>query len=155
MNKEQQLKLQAFCDDELSESEAREVTNWIATDPEAAALHTELKNTRQALSNYETEIKLPESREFYWSKIEREIRKQEEREELRPVEAPFARFWRFLVPVGSVAALLLIGLVAVKNFNSPGIVSRAGLETALADSGAMTYRDEQEGMTVVWLSYEN
>src|SRR6267378_6728212 len=77
MDYDAQLKLQAYLDGELPEAEAREVANWLARDREAAALHTELRNTRQALVGFEVGVELPESREFFWSKIRREIHRLE------------------------------------------------------------------------------
>lgn len=153
MNQEQQLKLQAFFDGELSEAEARKVANWIACDPEVAALQTELKNTRQALTGFEAGIKLPEAREFYWSKIQREITRLEGQEAVRPALSPFARFLKFALPVGAFAALIIAGLIAVRNFGSSASAATPTLETTMADPGAFTYRDEREGVTLVWLSY--
>ena len=153
MNQEQQLKLQAFFDGELSEAEACEVANWIGRDSEASALRTELKNTRQALNGLEEGIKLPETREFYWSKIQREINRLAGQEAVRPALSPFARLLRFAIPVGSFAALVIAGLIAVKNFGSSASAATPALETAMADPGAFTYRDEREGVTLVWLSY--
>ena len=49
MDYDKQLKLQAFLDEELSESEAREVASWLAQDQEATLLLAEMRNTRQAL----------------------------------------------------------------------------------------------------------
>lgn len=151
MNTDQQLKLQAFLDGELPEVEAREVANWIASAPDAAALHAELKNTRQAVDGFEADIKLPESREFYWSKIEREIQKLEKREPARPATTPLAWLWRLLIPASAFAVVAMTAMIAVKNIG--GHTPSTQLQTALADSGAFTYRDQQEGMTVVWLSY--
>jgi len=74
MNEEFQLKLQAYLDGELSKKETREVETWLASDKEAQLLLAELKTTNRALSIFEQELKLPESREFFWSKIQREIR---------------------------------------------------------------------------------
>lgn len=157
MNEDRQLKLQAFFDGELPEAEAREITNWIASDPEAAALHKELKNTRQALSGFEAGIKVPESREFYWSKIRREIEKQERTE--TPVEEKAQSGWllRFLFPAGAFAVVAITAMLAAKNFGlfSPGAPAVSPtMETVLEDSGAFTYRDNEEGITLVWLSYE-
>ena len=78
---ETQLKLQAFLDGELPEDEARTIAARVAQDPEATDLLAELRNTRQALSLFEEGPKLPESREFYWSKIQRAI------EQLEPAPA--------------------------------------------------------------------
>ena len=151
MTEEQQLKLQAFLDGELSEDDTREVAAWLAGDADATALLGELRNTRQALANFEPALKLPESREFYWSKIQREIQR------LEPAEAParpvsvFALLGRILVPVGAVTALVILGLFAFQH-NSPGTRS-VGMKAMLADAGAFTYRDQAQGMTVIWLSY--
>jgi anti-sigma factor RsiW len=151
MDFDEQLKLQAFFDGELPEKEAREMAALLARDADAAALHGELRNTRQALKNFEPELKLPESREFYWSKIEREI------ERLQLVEAPveavslFKRLRRIFIPVGAMAALVLAGVLAVHQFS--GGAHPIAVNAILADAGAFTYRDQAEGMTVVWLSY--
>src|SRR5688572_6098577 len=97
MTEDQQLKLQAFLDGELSEKEAREMASWLARDAEATALAGELRNTRKALKDSEPNIRVPESREFYWSKIQREIERE-------PAPAPersasvFGILRRLLVP---------------------------------------------------------
>jgi anti-sigma factor RsiW len=147
MDFDAQLKLQAYLDGELPEVEAREVANWLARDPDAVALHTELRNTRSALVGFETGVQLPESREFFWSKIEREIQRLEPPETaLRPVPW-LARLRRLLVPVSGLALLLVAGLLTL----NPATRPTAEMETA--DSGAFTYHDDAAGATLVWLSY--
>jgi len=151
MDIESQLKLQSFLDGELPESEAREVANWLARDSEAAALVAELRNTRQALSGFDEGIRVPESREFFWSKIEKDIRRQD----LKPVGARSSTSWleslrRLLVPAGAVAALALVALLAV---TQTSVSSGSHLEAASADPGAFTYRDFRNRTTLVWLSY--
>ncbi len=148
MNEEQQLKLQAFLDGELPEDEARATAAWVARDPDATALMAELRNTRKALSDFEPAVKLPETREFYWSKIEREIQRLEPVPRVRETVS-LAGWWRrLLVPAGAIAALVIAGLIAIHQFE-PGVSTDA----SLTDAGAFTYRDQAEGMTVVWLSY--
>jgi anti-sigma factor RsiW len=150
MEYQEQLKLQAYLDGELSESEARKVTEWLGRDREAAALLNELRQTHDALAGFEEGMRLPESREFYWSRIQREILRQE-----APAPAQAAVPWliglrRMLVPLSGVALVVLAGLLASNVFQStPFTVA----ETALADSGAFTYHDYTSGTTVVWLSY--
>jgi len=153
MNWEAQLKLQALLDRELPEAEAGEVAKWLEQDREAAALLTELRQTRAALTGFEEGIQLPESREFFWSKIEREIQRLEKPAAER-VPAPFfARWQRFLAPAGAVALLAIVGLVALRQNGLPVLSGGAEMETALADTGAFTYRDYSAGTTLVWLSY--
>lgn len=153
MKQELQLKLQAYLDGELPDGEAREVADLLARDAEASGLVAELKNTRGALAVFESETKLPESREFYWSKIQREIeRRLPGVEPERKFESSFAFFRRMLVPACAAAVLVIVGLVATreKDFIDP-----RGLEvkTEFADGGALTYRDHAQGLTLVWLPY--
>jgi anti-sigma factor RsiW len=151
MNQDFQLKLQAYLDGELSERETREVEAALSSDAEAQALLTELRNTSGALAEFEAELKLPETRDFFWSKIEREIQRQDK--VAASLGAPISWWRRFLIPAGAFAALVLVGLIGFKSFGPVSGVPAAAVETFLTDAGAMTYRDEAEGMTVVWLSY--
>lgn len=153
MNEELSLKLQAYADGELSGWEAREVADLLAKDADARALLAELKNTSSALAGFEAEIKLPESREFYWSKIEREIRRLETSPPPRPETSPFVAWRRFLVPAGALAALVIAGFLAFPQFHRPRVTATAEAEFALADSQAFTYHDYANGTTLVWLSY--
>jgi anti-sigma factor RsiW len=151
INYEEQLKIQAYLDGELSSPESKEIEALLARDPEAHALLAELKNTSQTFKSVEAEMKLPESREFYWSKIERQIQSQS-------VPTPAARpvswlsAWRrFLAPAGALAAVLVVALFTLSQTQTES--TRPDLETALADPGAFTYRDYDAGATLVWLSY--
>ena len=153
MTEEQQLKLQAFLDGELPEEDANEVAAWLARDAEATDLLAELRNTRKALADYEPALKLPESREFYWSKIQREIQR------LEPIQAPAksasvsALLRRLLVPLGAAAVLVIAGILAFQQFSNQGEIPRPQVNAILADVGAIHYRDQAQGMTVIWLSY--
>jgi anti-sigma factor RsiW len=148
-----QLKLQAFLDGELPAAEASQVTNWVAGDREAAALLEELRNTREALAGFEAGMQLPESREFFWSKVRREIQRLE-RPALESTPAPvFAVLRRFLVPAFALALVVVVGGVLVRQAGPIGGMASPEIETALADAGAFTYRDYAAGTTLVWLSY--
>ena len=153
MDYDTQLKLQALLDGELPEAEARAVAQGPARDPEAAALLGELRNTREAMRESEASRPLPESREFFWSKVQREIQRSEA-PAAKPALAPLsALLRRFLVPAFAIALLLIAGVVLTRPI-MPGDRTPAGaIETALADSGAFTYRDYSAGTTLVWLSY--
>ncbi len=143
-----QLKLQAYLDGELPEEEGKAVAARVAQDREAAALLEELRNTHQAMAGFETEVRLPESREFFWSKIQREIERQE-----APAADPVSIHWlermrRYLMPAAAVALLGIAALTILPRGSGP-----FGVETALEDSGAFTYHDYSAGATLVWLSY--
>ena len=153
MDYDSQLKLQALLDGELPEAEASEVAKWLARDPEAAALRAELRNTREALAGFEAGIQLPESREFFWSKVQREIQRLET-PATKPAAVPLsALLRRFLVPASAIALLFIAGVVLTRPTGPAGRTPAAEIETALADSGAFTYRDYSAGTTLVWLSY--
>jgi len=132
------------------------VSALLARDAEARGLVAELKNTRSALAVFETEIKLPESRDFYWSKIEREIQRLEKPETSASPVSLLAAWRRFLIPAGAIAALvigvLIVGRQAGPDFPK-GDFRGPETETTFADSGGFTYRDYASGMTLVWLSY--
>jgi anti-sigma factor RsiW len=148
-----QLKLQAFLDGELPETEAAKVSALLKQDRQTAGLLEELRNTRQALTGFELETRLPESREFFWSKVQREIQRQDAAA-VRPAPTPlFTLLRRFLVPASALALVVIAGLLFVRPPGLTGRTSGPEIETALADAGAFTYRDYDAGTTLVWLSY--
>ncbi len=153
MDNDAQLKLQALLDGELPEAEQKQVTAWVAQDGEAAALLAELRNTHDILAGLEAEVRLPESREFFWSKVQREIQRLEAPAP-KPLPMPFFTLLRrFLVPASGLAVVVTAGLLLTRPATPPGGAGPAAAETALADSGAFTYRDYAAGTTLVWLSY--
>jgi anti-sigma factor RsiW len=77
MNRDLALKYQAFVDGELSDREARQLELTLQQDPEAKAVVAELRATKALLRENEPEMAVPESREFYWGKIQREIQRLE------------------------------------------------------------------------------
>jgi anti-sigma factor RsiW len=157
MNEEQQLKLQAFLDGELPENEAREMLAWTQRDSAAAGLLAELKNTRQAMVKSELHSSLPESREFFWSKIEREIQRLESHATPTPKVSIFVTLRRWLLPAVAVSALVIAGMFARLDSPKTVVVTVADadepyVETTLANSDVTTYRDASEGTTLVWFS---
>ena len=153
MKHEQELKLQALLDGELTGRESEEISALLEQDAEAAALFGELRNTRSALLGNELEIKLPESREFYWSKIEREIMRLEQ-----PAAAPNPSWWtsfrrRYVAAVSGVgvaAALMLAAIVQFRGLSSDTF----SVENLLDETTSLTYRSEANKMSVVWI-YDN
>ena len=150
MTEEQQLKLQSFLDGELAEAEASATASWIARDAEATALMNELRNTRKALKASEANVRLPESREFFWSKIEREIQRLEPAPVTKPTFSLFEYLRRLLMPMSAVAVLFIAGFIT---YNQLGLGHANESELAMADSNAFTYRDYSAGMTLVWLPF--
>jgi len=152
MNEELQLKVQAYLDGELPAGEGREMADSIARNADARALLAELKNTRGALKAFEAEIKLPESRDFYWSKIEREIGRLEKPHSIEEPAWFAVGLRRIFAPAGALAALLIAAILIFRQ--TPGFAAgEPESETAFANADAFTYRDYSAGMTLVWLSY--
>ena len=150
MKTEQMLRLQAYLDNEVSSGEAREIASWIARDGEAKALYEELAATKTLLApDNELAATVPDSREFYWSKIAREIERVE-REPAR--EAKHAPWWiRILAPVAGAAALAIFVFTSISFNGTPGGPSHvAQVERSETDSSITFYSPEQK-MTVVWI----
>jgi len=95
---------------------------------------------------------LPESREFYWSKLQRALEGTgtgATATDGGPV--PSLRWLRWLLPAGLAAALALVLYTA-----KPPPPQNAGLTSTEIDSpqedwGTITFRSDREQMTVVWI----
>ena len=114
MNQEIELKIQSWIDGELSASEAKQVVAMVAADTGLSGLATELRLMKTVLSGNEPELKVPDTREFYWSQIARGI-EREERLGVKPVSVstPFiVQLRKFFMP--------LAGMTAVANLVAPG-----------------------------------
>lgn len=152
MKEDLQLKLQAYLDGELPSGEAQAMTDWLAQDTVARNLLVELTNTRAALLSHESEIKVPDSREFYWSKIHRQIEREEQLVPAIKSVSIMERIRRLLVPAGAVTAAML-GVMLVQQQLGHGGNAALEADGVHEDSEAFTYRDYGSGTTLVWLSY--
>lgn len=143
------LKVQAYVDSELTQAEARDMAALVARDPEAGALCAELKEIHALVAANELEVKLPESREFFWSKIEREIVRNS------TVVAPRARsrWWvRVLAPAAGFAMLAMLAFLALKPGATPGPLSVLHeIEAPLEEASTISFYSPSAGMTVVWV----
>ena len=148
-NHDSELKLQAYVDGELSAQEAAAVHQRLAQDTAGQSLVAELRNTKAALAGSEGELKLPESREFFWSKVRREIERQEKAMVPERQMSWFAWVQHHLVSVGGAA--LLTCVLGVMLLHGVATGPLAEMEMASDDMGAYTFRDQQAKMTVVWL----
>jgi anti-sigma factor RsiW len=152
MNHEYELKLQAFLDGELDARQARDLEAGLTAQPDAAALLAELKMTAGALRGNEPEHKLPETREFYWSKIERAIEAEDRQPAATGSSFKFGwlfRYWPQLSGAGVAALLLATALLRFGGLNS---ATWEDIENPLSDASTFTYRSEQQRMTLVWVS---
>ena len=149
MKTEAILRLQAYLDNEVSSADARQIASWIARDTEAKALYEELKATKDLLNpENELAVTLPESHDFYWSKIQRAIDKAEQ----EPVQQTTHRPWwiRLLAPVAG-AAVLGVFVFTSMSLN-PAQMSAVHQEESNNENGTITFRSKDRGMTLVWIS---
>jgi len=146
MNEKTQIKLQAYLDSELSAAERQEIEALLQRDREAADLLLELQQTSRALTGFEAEIKLPESHDFYWSRIRRQI--EQETPEVRPQSSRLAWLRQFLVPAGSFAAIAIVVMVSLTR-PAESLASFTDTNGAVA----FTYQNYETGTTLVWLDF--
>ena len=150
MNDETKIKLQAFLDGELSGRDAAEISGLLDKDAEAKAFFAELQFVKTALHGNEPEMKLPESREFFWGKVQREI----ERGEKSAQSKPGLSWWkpayvRFAAGFAALCALLMISFIAFENGNATKLVPEVVGNGE--EMGVITYHSDAERMTVVYL----
>jgi hypothetical protein len=146
MNDNIQLDLQAWLDGELPAAKGRRIDTEIAGDEEAGRLIDELRLVKDSLAGNEMGRNVPETREFYWSKIEREIQRRTQTQ----AQAPRRVIWpRWLAPAAGFGALACLLLLAVFPINQPGFDETSSTGEGLE---AVTFQDQAAGMTVVWLT---
>jgi anti-sigma factor RsiW len=147
MKRDLELKLQAWVDGELPAAEAEQMRRLVGADAEAASLAAELQTMKAAFAEDGQTAVVPETREFYWSKIERQIQR----------EAAFrradglswaARLRRWLVPLAGVASLAAVLVVAL-NQVSPRQEAFNQVSGMLDGFQPRTFRDGQSGISFV------
>ncbi len=99
----------------------------------------------------EPELRLPESREFFWSKIEREISRLEAEPAQSATPWWLAGIRRHLAAfsgVGVASLLLLVGAFQL-HWVSPDMLEE--IDNPM-DDNSISFRSESQKMTVVWIS---
>jgi anti-sigma factor RsiW len=146
MKQDLELKLQAWLDGELPPAEAEAMRRFAESDPEARSLAAGLQGIRAALLQHERPLAVPETREFYWSKIQREIQRAER---IRPTQ-PRVRRWRlWLAPLAGASALAAVLLVTLHPSPSPEAFNQVSVTAA--GYQARTFHDKATGMNFVFL----
>jgi anti-sigma factor RsiW len=156
INHETELKLQAYLDGEISSGEANVMRELLQRETEARSLFEELKATNTLLAGNELEFKLTDTREFYWSKIRRQIESEEQRASAAETREPVSAWWvRFLAPAAVLIALaVFIAFALQKPDASSGLWAVDDgheIETPLEETSSFSFRSEAAAMTVVWV----
>lgn len=150
MKHDEILRLQAWMDGELTGRGAAEAEALAGT-AEGTRVLTALRAARDTARSAAAEWPLPESREFFWSKVRRTIEAAGRRP---PAALPSAWGWLrwALLPVGAAAglALFLFARQPGGTAGSGGLVGQS-LETPLDDMRALVFHSQSDGITVVWV----
>jgi anti-sigma-K factor RskA len=156
MNDDAQLKLMAYLDGELPAEDVADIENLIKVDQEAAELVSELRWAQEAISGNELEIKVPETREFYWSKISKAIEFEAKQAERTAGSSEKLKWWnKFLLPFAGVAAVALVFTFANPSSDpttqdDPGLVNAEDASVQLDE-----YYDEQEQTSMIWVTTDS
>jgi hypothetical protein len=147
MKHEEELNVQAWVDGEVSLREGARIADWVARDAEAGAMAAELGSVRKAMIDSEVIVPLPETREFHWSKIERQIQREAMTPQ-RPAVSWLAQVRQFLLPLAGVTALACALTLAVRQMHKPTFDEISATGQGME---AVTFHDQSAEMTVVWL----
>lgn len=147
MKHDDALRLQAWMDGQLT-GDAAAAAEALARTPEGGRVLAGLRQAREQAHAAAAEWPLPETREFFWSKVRRDI------EALDRAPAPAARpgWLRWLVPAGAAAALAVFFLVRPPAAPAPAGLAGQRLDAPLDDMRAMVFHSQSDGVTVVWVA---
>lgn len=165
---EEMLELQSFLDGELAGGKAKAWEERLREDLDWQALAGELTWVKETIRAHEKVVPVPETRDFYWSKISAGIEAETLRNQGKKAgKIPFWRgiFLRWAVPVTlGVAALTFMILPESGGSGGSGIKQvdkSAGLpKVSLAlghefevpmQAPTMVFRSEKDNMTVIWV----
>ena len=152
MKQEDRLNIQAWLDGEIAPQKAAQIAEQTETHATAKAVAEELKAVESALKIGEKPVFLDDTRGFYWAQIERQIYAEEPmpvvEEQSKLVPASTGKLMRWLIPVGSLAAIFAIML----NFDSVNSADpNQSLDEVIAPSppglnelGVFNFEDSQE-----------
>jgi anti-sigma factor RsiW len=143
------LDLQAYVDGELDASHRAEVERVLASDAEARALVEGLRQLSELVRTLEPLARVPESREFYWSQIQRRIAAAEvaEGREARPASGAL-NWLRWLAPALGVAAVAVFVVLPRPSAETTTLASNGPVEDAVS----MTFRSDADGVTIHWIN---
>ncbi len=151
MSSEQMLEIMAFVDGELDAGRQAGVQRLLSSDAEASALHRELSQMQQLVRSHEPIGSVTDTREFYWSQIQRRIAAEEKiAAKATAPKQGFATWLRWLAPALGVAA---VAVVVTLQQATPAITEIANnVDSSQNESSSLTYRSDVDGVTVHWIN---
>jgi len=152
MNKETCLEIQALVDGELDHRRREVLRRQCAEDAESRELSEALSALREVVRHHEPEHRVPESREFYWSQIQRQIAAADSGSCPAPEIRPDWGWLRWLVPMmGAAAVAALLALPRLSEPSPLAAVSAHFLDSDHQLASSVTYRSDADGVTVHWI----
>ena len=156
MKQDRAIQIQAYLDGALPAGERREVEASLAGDPEARSLLENLRRIKGAVAANELERKLPESRDFYWSQIQRQLSAAEQRPPA--AKSSGAGLFRWFPQLAPFVALLVVAIGLGWHFkpaSNESVLAVASQEIANApdEADAITFYSPEAQMTVVWVDF--
>mgnify|MGYP007063409547 CR=1 FL=1 len=151
-----QLKVQALVDGELTGRKAEELLRLLESNAELKSLHTRLTAVRGLMSGAELPRELPESGDFYWSRIAHEIERKDRETNRLARPASNINWWlRWLIPLAGVACLGLVLSLQPTTIPDLGIMLSGDHELELSDDqiDVITFNSGDDTISVVWLDY--
>lgn len=154
--------LQAFADGQLDAKESARVEKLVSESKECAAFLEEIRALKGLIDLGDTDLPVPVTREFYWSRIQSKLVREEYEVANRPLQEVASwgdTLLKWFIPAAAVGALLVAMVIqnpspAGKSADFVELTIDHEIETLSKDASYMTFRSEQEGMTVVWLGTE-
>jgi hypothetical protein len=160
MKVETELKLLAYADGELPAAEMEEIELLLKENNAAADLLAEFQWSRACISGADCDLKVPESREFYWSKVSRAIELSDRELERTSAGVRQAPWWqRVVMPLAGLAAVALVFNANIGKQGTDGVdMGAAGgsittaSEPVWEDANVYEFYDEKEKMSVIWVT---
>jgi len=153
---ENELKVQALVDGELTGAEAEALRERMETDDRLRELHAQLTAVRGLMAGAELPRALPELGDFHWNQISEAIRR-EERQTKRVARPASGANWllRWVTPLVGVACILLL-FTSLSRHNEPPdlgirLVSDHELELSADEIDVMTFNTGDDNISIVWL----
>ena len=150
-----ELKIQALVDGELTEFEAGKLRDRIKNDIRLQILHERLMQMKNLISKHEMPRVLPESSDFYWSKIAQEIEAGGSAAQSSAQSLGMKWVFRRLAPLLGIASVALLITLQGPNLPDLGIVldHNHELELLADEIDVMTFNSADDSMSVVWIDY--
>ena len=150
-----ELKIQALVDGELTEFEAGKLRDRIKNDVRLQVLHERLMQMKDLISKHEMPRVLPESSDFYWSKISQKIEVGGSAAQSSAQSLGMKWVFRRLAPLLGIASVALLITLQGPNLPDLGIVldHNHELELLADEIDVMTFNSADDSMSVVWIDY--